>query len=144
MLALALALLAPTLASPLPRRVMPAEEVVSDGLPEGVSRWVGTYTCAQGPTDLSLTITRTGEHVWATFAFGPLPENPTVPVGAFRMGGFVEGRTVRLEPNEWIVRPARYVPVGLSGQIDRRTGELHGKVLTPLPGCRTFTVAPAE
>jgi hypothetical protein len=128
-------------ASPLVRTA-PAEVEVrpaSQGwLPEGVSAWAGSYTCAQGPTDLSLTITRTGDRLVATFAFGPLPENPTVPSGAFLLHGSIDGDVVSLVPGDWLVRPAHYVAVGLVGELDERG--LAGVVETPLRGCTTFAV----
>ena len=145
MLTLLLLSSAPSPGSPLlrsPAAEGPVRPALPALLPEGVSEWTGSFTCAQGLTDLSLTITRTGEHLWATFAFGPLPENPGVPSGAFRMHGTVDGGHVELAPSEWLERPAHYVTVGLEGDLDPAARALEGVVRTPLRGCTTFVVHP--
>lgn len=147
MLTLLLLSIAPSSGTPLPRTPTargPVRPALPALLPEGVSEWTGSYTCAQGPTDLSLTVTRTGEHLWATFAFGPLPENPEVPSGAFRMFGTVRGRRVELSPGGWLVRPAHYVTVALDGELDAEARELRGDVESPLRGCTTFAVHPSD
>ncbi|MBK8837151.1 MAG: hypothetical protein IPO30_00145 [Hyphomonadaceae bacterium] len=101
--------------------------------------WTGKYICAQGVTALSLTIQKANAPgaVVATFAFGPLPENPDVPEGAYRMRGKYDPMSRRLELSgeRWINQPSGYVMVGLDGAMNS-TGQ---KIAGHVPGLFTCT-----
>ncbi len=92
--------------------------LVPDATPVA-GRWVGTYTCAQGRTGLTLTLSAgiMGQ-LDARFEFYPVPGNPSVPSGAYRMAGWLttDGH-LALVGVEWIRRPPDYVMVGLSGRL---------------------------
>lgn len=93
--------------------------------------WAGRYTCAQGVTAADLVIEVRGGAATATFAFGPLDINPTVPRGSFRMTGTAEstptGLALNLTPDEWIEQPADYLMVGLLVEVD--DNRLVGQIL---------------
>src|SRR5688572_5758440 len=82
-------------------------------------QWVGKYICGQGVTRLDLEIRQDpagkANAITATFRFGPLPENPEVPKGAYRMEGTYDpaSRRVLLEGVKWIEYPQNYIMVGL-------------------------------
>ena len=83
--------------------------------------WEGAYECQQGKTGLTLTLDATpGGQVTGTFAFWPRAENPSVPRGSFRVAGTVtpDGQ-LRLNGVTWIVQPADYAMVNLSGVVRR-------------------------
>lgn len=111
--------------------------------PPGARRtvWEGQYTCRQGETALRLSLERNAERVDATFEFGPLATNPTVPRGAFLMTGTAtrdaDGVTVELTPTEWIERPSNYVMVGLHATITEGRF-LRGQIDSP--GCSDVEV----
>jgi hypothetical protein len=93
--------------------------------------WVGRYTCAQGATALRLAIDATTDtSVTAIFSFGPLPENPSVRRGSYRMIGHARANSTRVEydlrPTEWIDRPEGYLMVGVSATKDG--ANLHGTI----------------
>lgn len=97
------------------------------------SVWVGRYVCAQGPTHVVLTLDHDGSDLKGKFEFGALPENPTVPHGAYSLTGTstVESTgevIVSLKPGEWIERPGNYVMVGLEAHTDRERRLLTGKI----------------
>jgi hypothetical protein len=97
--------------------------------------WAGTYTCAQGRTDLVLHVERVmGSHVEAVFEFLHGPSNAG---GSYRMRGTLnDDGTVRLIPGAWIDQPPGYVTVGMSGRVqgDAFTGRIDN------PSCGTFSV----
>jgi hypothetical protein len=100
---------------------------------EGVNgRWVGWYICAQGLTVLTLTITGDDQsdadhHVEALFSFHALPDNPSVPSGAFTMHGFhMRDDRLVLNPGEWVERPGIYETVHLLGRVE---SDVEGDVL---------------
>jgi len=105
-----------------------------------IGPWVGTYTCGQGLTGISLTITEAREGVAeALFHFYAVPDNPGVPTGCFLQSGtFDPGtRRITLRGGRWLLQPPNYLTVGFSGQIDRNGAILTGKVIGPR-GCTTF------
>jgi hypothetical protein len=105
-----------------------------------IGPWVGTYTCGQGLTGISLTITEAHEgRAEALFHFYAVPENPGVPTGCFLQSGTynAETRRVTLRGGRWLLQPPDYVTVGFSGQLDRAGRRLTGKVIGPR-GCTTF------
>ena len=96
------------------------------------SEWTGRYTCGQGLTGVVLTIDaqRSGEAI-ATFEFGPLPENPRVPTGSYKLTGHLrlaKDGTLELElvPDQWLDQPSGYVMVGVTAVSDRRHRMLSG------------------
>lgn len=104
-------------------------------------RWSGQYVCAQGITDLTLTVKNTANgQIAATFNFGPSPENPGVPEGAYSMAGRYDpqdGHMV-LTSKEWIDAPSGYVMVDLEG-FTRGSGlYISGSVRGP--GCGPFAI----
>lgn len=105
--------------------------------------WVGRYICNQGVTALHLTIQKTGagKGVIATFNFGPPPENPDVPKGAYAMRGTYDpaSRRIKLEGERWINQPFGYLMVGLDGKV-AQTGEKITGYIPDLLGCTDFEV----
>jgi hypothetical protein len=103
--------------------------------------WVGTYTCSQGLTGLTLDMTgHQNGAVDAVFMFYAVPENPGVPTGTFRMHGvYMHGRELRLDPVEWISQPAGWHMVGLLGTISADLSTYSGYVAGST-GCTTFSV----
>lgn len=84
------------------------------------SVWEGTYICNQGLSAVTLTldVDRSG-NATARYDFGPVPSNPTVPEGSYRLTGVVQrqpggGFSGELDATEWIVRPSGYFMVPLS------------------------------
>lgn len=118
----------------------PAEEVSIIG------PWVGTYTCGQGLTGISLTITEAHEgRAEALFHFYAVPENPGVPTGCFLQSGSYNPATgrVTLRGGRWLLQPDGYVTVGFTGQLDGAGRLLTGKVVGPR-GCTTFRMERRE
>ena len=104
--------------------------------------WVGKYICGQGVTRLDLDIKPgAGDAITATFSFGPLPENPEVPKGAYRMEGKYDPATrrVQLEGVKWIDYPQNYIMVGLDGHMTADGGRITGIVPT-MASCTDFEV----
>jgi outer membrane biosynthesis protein TonB len=109
--------------------------------------WVGRYSCAQGATALRLAINATTDTtVTATFTFGPLPENPGVRRGSFRMVGQARasGASVEydLRPTAWIDRPDGYVMVGVSAT--KNGASLHGTIRAAGCGALDATLAGSD
>lgn len=122
-----------------------ASAEAAPGPPSIVGEWRGRYECGQGVTALTLTVTeiRDGK-VKARFDFGPLPENPLVPVGAYLMEGRLDARTRRLtlRAGKWIKAPFGYFTVDLDGHVDASGERIAGMV--PAAGCTVFDVARRE
>ncbi len=103
------------------------------------SVWDGRYTCSQGLTAVHLVLdaTRAGEVV-ATFAFGPLDENPGVPSGSIRMIGSLRMVARRLElqlaPDRWIVQPPGWLMVGVTAESDLAQRVMRGRIIEPTCG----------
>lgn len=98
-----------------------------------VTIWQGRYTCSQGPTALTLTLFTVSDGVEATFDFGPLPENPNVPHGSYKLKGkarpYERGEySLELAPVEWIDRPGAYVMVGLNAITTNEHRGLRGRI----------------
>jgi len=98
-------------------------------------QWSGTYVCAQGQTDLVLTVKHTTSTVLdAIFEFS---HSPTGASGSLKMHGTLDANgNVQLVPGQWINQPANYRGVGLQGTIrgDSFTGRVDG------PSCSTFSL----
>jgi hypothetical protein len=102
-------------------------------------RWVGTYHCYQGETDLELEITDTGRgDLEAVFRFGVDSAMPAMRSGSFRMRGNTDGTKVWLTGAAWIDRPPGYQMVDLIGRLgaDRPSTTLSGTVSGS--GCTFF------
>lgn len=107
--------------------------------PSVLGGWHGKYVCGQGVTSLRLSIAQKPKgRIAATFRFGPLPENPTVPVGSYKMEGSFDAKTrrIRLKGVEWIDATSGYLMVDLDGRLDAAGVRLSGEV--PFPGCSWF------
>jgi hypothetical protein len=96
-------------------------------------KWVGSYTCAQGVTGLTVTMTGSmTSQVIATFEFYPLPQNPRIASGKYNMKGSYSMGALVLSGSSWINQPAGYRMVGLDGRITS-----NGKVFSGnIPECR--------
>jgi hypothetical protein len=107
--------------------------------------WVGTYTCAQGLTNLRLVIDAESQNqVNAVFNFSANNTNPSVPSGSFRMVGTyknsnspIKGGLLELRGTTWIKRPKNYVPVNLSANVAPSGFFMSGNV-TGNSACTTF------
>jgi outer membrane protein OmpA-like peptidoglycan-associated protein len=114
-----------------------------------LGEWVGTYTCAQGLTGLTLTIAEaTPTRSQALFHFYADPRNPRVPTGCFVMDGSYDPATgrLRLDGRTWLVRPGGYQVVAFEGDVDAEGRHFAGTVTgvrAPLRGCTTFQLARA-
>jgi hypothetical protein len=107
-----------------------------------VGEWTGKYICGQGITALRLHISRgRGQAITAIFDFGPLPENPELPTGAYRMAGTYDpaSRHMKLSGVNWIQAPPDYVMVGLDGRMTASGDTISGFV-PDLFGCTDFEV----
>jgi hypothetical protein len=110
-----------------------------------VGEWRGKYACGQGVTALTLTVSELqGGKLKARFDFGPLPENPQVPVGAFEMSGQLDAKTRRVSfrAGKWIKAPANYFTVDLEGYVEASGNRITGVV--PSAGCSVFDLARGE
>ena len=104
--------------------------------------WTGKYICTQGVTALRLSVAQgAGNAITATFNFGPLPENPAVPKGAYQMSGTYDPslHRVLLRGVKWIDAPDGYVMVGLDGRLTQSGDKISGFV-PDLLGCAEFEV----
>ena len=105
--------------------------------PSFAGTWLGSYTCAQGLTGLTLTIASTATGALsATFSFYSLPGNPSVPAGSFAMKGQAGRDSLSLTQDHWLQQPPRYAMVDLVGTLQGTT--LSGIIFGG--GCSTFTV----
>jgi len=79
--------------------------------------YVGTYTCAQGDTEMRLTITDVDGP--RTLAQGDFYHAPSGTRGSYRLRGVCIGRTRRLllSPAGWVDQPPGYRMVGMSGTV---------------------------
>lgn len=111
--------------------------------------WVGTYTCAQGLTGLTLTLAEaTPTRARALFHFYADPRNPRVPTGCFTMDGHYDPGSSRLRLNgqDWLLRPGGYQVVSFDGTVDAEGKRFEGTVSgkrAPLRGCTLFHLARA-
>jgi hypothetical protein len=104
--------------------------------------WTGKYICAQGITALRLDVVGgAGNAVSATFNFGPQPENPEVPVGAYAMRGTYDpvSRHLQLEGVTWLQAPSGYAMVGLDGRMSASGERISGRI-PDLFTCTDFEV----
>jgi hypothetical protein len=112
--------------------------------------WEGTYGCSQGLTGLDLRVVATASgKLTAYFDFYPVTSNPTVPSGSFSMSGSYNAKGVTLTPVKWLVAPAGYETVGLSGFTPGFKGVNTFRGSITVSGCASFllhrpVVAPDE
>jgi hypothetical protein len=118
-----------------PEQAPPANTVMAAPQPHRhtATHWRGRYLCAQGPTALELTLERDGDAVRGTFAFAALPENPTVPSGAYTLTGTSatadrDEVIVTMVPGQWLDQPAGYVMVGFTARTDRERRTMRGSI----------------
>lgn len=114
--------------------------------------WIGTYTCRQGLTGLTLSLAGHSDgRVDAVFSFYPVQSNPLVPRGSFTMrgkysrwdgpmhrSGSVGHLLLEARESGWINRPADWLTVDLDGIVDLDASTYTGDV--PTPGCTTFSL----
>jgi len=104
------------------------------------SKWRGQYRCAQGVTAMYLELTAKPDGALAAiFEFGPTPENPQVPTGAYRLEGKIRAGSqgtfeIALAPLEWIMEPEGYIMVSLSATSSRKQRRLVGRIEHPACG----------
>lgn len=112
--------------------VGPAAAQVPDSRPVA-GRWVGTYTCAQGQTGVTLTLAaEIMGQVDGLFEFYAVASNPSVPSGRYRVRGwYTADGLLGLVGTEWIQRPPDYIMVGVLARL-----AAGGQVLTgTIPEC---------
>ncbi len=98
--------------------IRPAAAQAPDSRPVA-GRWAGTYTCAQGQTGVTLTLSaEIMGQVEGLFEFYAVASNPSVPSGRYRMRGWytVDG-LLGLVGTEWIHKPGDYVMVGVLARL---------------------------
>lgn len=146
---------APAIA-PVPVTATPIAHVPASSSPavtEGVfGTWKGTYTCAQGLTGMTLTITqgqvqsqtRNGG-IDAVLDFYAVPSNPSVPSGVGTLQGTYTAGNLTLTWQAFTgTPPGGYVGIDLKGSLSGSGAAqtLSGSV-TPLSGgdaCTTFSL----
>ncbi|NNH72643.1 hypothetical protein HLB23_22740 [Nocardia uniformis] len=100
--------------------------------------WTGTYTCAQGETELTLTIDpAVSGAARAVFAFGPTTKNPDVPIGSYEMTAQYVDRILEITQQRWIEQPSGYVMVDLLANAVS-ANSLSG--IVDDSGCTTFKI----
>jgi hypothetical protein len=93
--------------------------------------WRGSYSCGQGDTGLEVTLRPVGQgRVEGTLTFFPLPTNPSVPRGCYRVAGQVDeaSRSIELRGGQWLRQPPGYHTVDLRGRIGADAG-ISGQVM---------------
>lgn len=114
-----------------PRPAPPTSTTSTRGF-DAAGTWNGTYTCNQGLTGLTLTVSGRGSSLTAEFAFyATTGGSPSVPSGSFHMTGTTQPRGVQLVKGSWVSRPGNYEMVDLTaaapaGDSTRMDGEIHG------------------
>ncbi|MEV0360792.1 hypothetical protein AB0H71_32515 [Nocardia sp. NPDC050697] len=96
--------------------------------------WVGSYTCAQGETGLTLTVEPDGR---TEFAFYPLVTNGAARPGRFEMRATVDGERVTFTRVRWLEHPSGYEMVDLVA-TERTQQLMRGTVNGS--GCSSFRV----
>ena len=108
---------------------------------EGIlGTWAGEYTCGQGLTGMTLTISEQPDgNARALAYFYPVTANPDVPWGCFTLRGTYDPATGEavLRQEKWLVKPERYGMADLEGTVSPNGATFTGKV-TRLMRCTTF------
>jgi predicted aspartyl protease len=109
-----------------------------------VLEYKGNYVCAQGVTNLTIQFLRpeSGSQAAAIFEFGPSPDNPSIPSGAFLLQGTIDlnGGRLDLQPLTWLSQPPRYGMVGLSGTSGDGGNTFEGMILNG-NRCSVFSIS---
>lgn len=86
--------------------------------------WRGSYSCGQGDTGLEVTLRPLGQgRLEGTLSFFPLPANPGVPRGCYRVTGQADPTGgVELRGGQWVRQPPGYYMVDLRGRIGADSG----------------------
>lgn len=134
-----------------PATVREAEGIFFEG-----QFWLGSYFCTQGPTSMSLNVTRVEQdadgQVWIQADLTFTIDAKDQPVrGQYVVAGRAgsEGRALSLEPvpGSWRDQPNNFVMVGLQGVVSRPSpGAARFAGSVPIFGCDSFELAaePAE
>ncbi|MDB5413091.1 MAG: Periplasmic protein-like protein [Rubritepida sp.] len=100
--------------------------------------WEGRFRCGRDVHAAKLFIWTEPAGYGASFEFGPTPDSPNLPYGAYEMRGqpLGDGR-VGFRPGQVSVMPAGRSPLGLIGQVEEGTlrAELSGR-----RGCAPVTL----
>ena len=105
----------------------------------GQSEWRGTYLCAQGTTNLSLSMkTLSDGNIEAEFFFYPTTKASGSKWGKFTLSGHEQGDTLELSPKEWKKQPAGYSMVPMSGAFNKERTSFSGRIL--FQGCTAFNL----
>ncbi|PSB16410.1 hypothetical protein C7B65_21585 [Phormidesmis priestleyi ULC007] len=94
-------------------------------------QWVGTYTCSQGITGVTVAIDQVGNKVIADFSLYPVPENPNVPRGMARYEGDFNSTSLRMRfpRGTWINKPASsWTAFPFQGQFDEALKTFSGEI----------------
>lgn len=86
--------------------------------------WRGSYTCGQGDTGMEVTLRPLGQgRLEGTLSFFPLPANPGVPRGCYRITGQADATgAIALRGAQWVRQPNGYHMVDLSGRLGADNG----------------------
>jgi Protein of unknown function (DUF3592) len=103
--------------------------------------WRGFYSCAQGDTGLEVTLRRLGQgRLEGTLSFFPLPANPGVPRGCYRVTGQADATGgIEIRGGPWVRQPPGYYAVDLTGRVGE-DGSLSGRVIAD--ACSQFQLQP--
>ena len=131
----------------------PAQQTPPAGTPPGSpqadflvppgSQWSGTYSCAQGATDASLSVQRaTRNSASAVFSFS----TPRGVSGAYWVHATVNARTRQVvwRTGEWVNQPAGFVTVGFSGTVSADGQRMSGTVSHASCGSFSFVRSPTS
>jgi hypothetical protein len=99
----------------------------------------GKYRCAQGPTNLKLTLVAAGDgSMTGEFTFD-LPATSSTRTASYSLSGKYDPATgnFRLNPVKWEPpEPRGFVMVGMDGTFNPNTKQVSGKITSP--ACSTF------
>lgn len=103
------------------------------------SQYTGRYLCAQGWTDMTLTVIDVeGNRVRMQGEFHHAASNTT---GAYLLRGFCfpSSRRMVLSPQAWVRQPPGYTMVGMSGFVTNNGQSFAGRMTNRSCGDFTFT-----
>ena len=117
---------------PIPDQHIEAEKPLPSTLNESNTisgQWIGTYTCSQGVTGVTVALDQTGNKVVADFFLYPIPENPNVPRGMSRYVGDFNStsRRTNFPEGTWINKPGScWRAFGFHGEFDENLEAFFG------------------
>lgn len=120
---------------PLTRTGKPTYESFSP-----VGEWKGSYTCAQGTTGATLSISKLkGDQFEGTFRFYGTAKNPYVPSGKYVVFGEYDRDSQRIlvNPGKWLDRPKNYYNTIMIGSFDPAAKTFSG-FFQGITGCTSF------